>query len=163
MLLIIIIITAIIFVIIGATSCAQVRYVPAGTTDSTRVVVRDSLVRDTVLVKIPVEKVVEVRAKADTSILETSIAEFVAFIDNKGFLNYSLTNKSDKELEAPIFYKEKIITKEKYRVINHIQEVERELTWWQKFKMLFGSYAMVACGGIILHYVYKIIRGLKIF
>lgn len=75
--------------------CAKTVYVPAETIYKTEV--RDSIIylKDTIEVKIPEEKIVEVLPEIDTSFLETNIASSTAYLDRDNkTLHHTLENKS---------------------------------------------------------------------
>lgn len=131
-----------------AGACATPRVVQDYQRDSVVVIVKDSLVlRDSVvLVEIPTERERLVVAAADTSVLETSVARSVAYVDDKGFLNHSLKNK-DVLLPVKITIPERIHSeqREKAMVIRQTIEVEKELSRWQNFIQMLGYGFLVAC------------------
>ena len=151
---IVVIMSVVMFVL--CTGCKVTKYIPTNDTDSIVVVVRDSLVRDTVEVPIPVEKVVTVSPVSDTSVLETSVARSVAFFSDKK-IHHTLENK-ETNLKAPVVYNVPISREQKFRVVNHIQEVEKPLSWWQKAKMNIGGYAIAAIAAVIIYYIIRLIR-----
>lgn len=74
--------------------CTKTVYVPTETIYKTEV--RDSIIyfKDTIEVRIPEEKIVEVLPEIDTSFLETNIASSVAYLDRDNkTLHHTLENK----------------------------------------------------------------------
>ena len=143
------------------SGCKVTKYIPTNNVDSTLVIIRDSLIRDSIEVPVPVEKVVMVTPDSDTSVIETSVARSVAFIDANGKLHHTLENK-DTRLKAVITYNVPITTEQKYKIVNHIQEVEKPLSWWQKAKMNIGGYAIAAIAAVIIYYIIRLIRKTKL-
>lgn len=130
------------------TSCGVSRRPQAETStrDSVVIVKKDSLVlRDSVVfVELPKESQ-SVETFSDSSHLETSLAVSDASVRN-GILKHTLENKS-KRYEVPIQVPERYIISEAtasyQQVIREIVEVEKELTWWQKFRMTVGSVTLI--------------------
>ena len=94
---------------------------------------------DTVLLEIPkiVEKVV---TKDTVSALENDYAKSQAVISD-GLLTHSLETKPVQkpvEVQTKIVYRDSVIVQD--RVVTEIQEVEKELTGWQSFKMKMGGW-----------------------
>lgn len=145
--------------LVGA--CATPKVVQDYQRDSVVVIVKDSLVlRDSVvLVEIPIESERErlVAAAADTSVLETSVARSVAYVDDKGFLNHSLMNK-DVLLPVKITIPERIHSeqREKAMVIRQTIEVEKELSRWQNFIQMLGYGVLIACVLWLINKVRKV-------
>lgn len=138
----------IIAVCLLAASCGVCRKPQAENTarDSVAVVKRDSLVlRDSVVfVELPKESQA-VETFSDSSHLETSLA-FSDAVVRDGLLRHTLENKL-KRYEVPIQVPERYLITEasaSYRqVIREVVEVERELTWWQRFRMSVGSVTLI--------------------
>lgn len=137
-----------------ATSCGVSRKPQAETTtrDSVVIVKKDSLVlRDSVVfVELPKESQA-VETFSDSSHLETSLATSDAIVRD-GLLKHTLENKL-KRYEVPIQVPERYIISEASssynRVIREVVEVEKELTWWQKFRMSVGSIALIVAAAWI--------------
>lgn len=131
-----------------ATSCGVCRSPQAETStrDSVVIVKKDSLVlRDSVVfVELPKESQ-SVETFSDSSHLETSLAVSDASIRD-GILKHTLENKL-KRYEVPIQVPERYIISEAtasyQQVIREIVEVEKELTWWQRFRMTIGSVTLI--------------------
>lgn len=144
-----------------AGACATPKVVQDYQRDSVVVIVKDSLVlRDSVvLVEIPIESERErlVAAAADTSVLETSVARSVAYVDDKGFLNHSLMNK-DVLLPVKITIPERIHSeqREKAMVMRQTIEVEKELSRWQNFIQMLGYGVLIACVLWLINKVRKV-------
>lgn len=95
---------------------------------------RDSLIR----VPIPLEKDQVIANLGDTSRLETSVATSVAFIGKDGLLHHSLENKRgtlDTVVKIPSRMIWTSITNTSRETITKEVKVEKELTWWQKFRI----------------------------
>ena len=97
---------------------------------------------DTVRVAIPQESSISVTPAADTSHLETSVAESDAWLDPDGRLHHSLRNK-DTELLRPIVIPEHFCIAEARcsraeQIIRQV-EVPRQLTRWKKFLIRSGA------------------------
>lgn len=74
--------------------CGQIKYVPMQTEE--KVIVRDSIIKviDTLEIEVPKEVVKEVIPQIDTSVLETSVAKSVAFLDTtKRKIHHTLEQK----------------------------------------------------------------------
>ena len=94
---------------------------------------------DTVFLEVPqiVERVV---TKDTVSVLENEFAKSAASVSD-GLLAHSLETKPVKqpvEIQTKIVYRDSIIVQD--RVVTEIQEVEKELTGWQSFKMKMGGW-----------------------
>lgn len=107
------IITLMIFTLFLA-SCAKLKYVPIKTEE--KVIIKDSIVRviDTVTVEVKEEIVKEMLPAIDTSILETSVAKSVAFLDTlERKLHHTLEQKGKLKVQIDTCYitqiKEKIV------------------------------------------------------
>ena len=111
---------------------------------------------DTVFLEVP--KIVERVVTKDTlSVLENEFAKSAASVSD-GLLAHSLETKPVKqpvEIQTKIVYRDSIIVQD--RVVTEIQEVEKELTGWQSFKMKMGGWflgiliLLIVC--VILYFV----------
>ena len=94
---------------------------------------------DTVFLEVP--KIVERVVTKDTlSVLENEFAKSAVSVSD-GLLAHSLETKPVKqpvEIQTKIVYRDSIIVQD--RVVTEIQEVEKELTGWQSFKMKMGGW-----------------------
>ena len=94
---------------------------------------------DTVFLEVP--KIVERVVTKDTlSVLENEFAKSASSVSD-GLLAHSLETKPVKqpvEIQTKIVYRDSIIVQD--RVVTEIQEVEKELTGWQSFKMKMGGW-----------------------
>ena len=101
---------------------------------------------DTVFLEVP--KIVERVVTKDTlSVLENEFAKSAASVSD-GLLAHSLETKPVKqpvEIQTKIVYRDSIIVQD--RVVTEIQEVEKELTGWQSFKMKMGGWFL----GILIY------------
>ena len=111
---------------------------------------------DTVFLEVP--KIVERVVTKDTlSVLENEFAKSAASVSD-GLLAHSLETKPVKqpvEIQTKIVYRDSIIVQD--RVVTEIQEVKKELTGWQSFKMKMGGwflgiiFLLIVC--VILYFV----------
>lgn len=130
-----IIIPVLFFVLVGmCTGCSVIKEVPVETIE--KIEYRDSLVyiRDTVTVEIPREKVVQVLPKLDTSILNTSLAESVAYVDTvKMSIYHTLEQKGAVQIQydtvVKIEYVDRFIEKE-VPVEVEVIKYKRDALFW---------------------------------
>lgn len=130
-----IIIPVLFFVLVGmCTGCSVIKEVPLETIE--KIEYRDSLVyiRDTVTVEIPTEKVVQVLPKLDTSILNTSLAESVAYVDTaKMSIYHTLEQKGAVQIQydtvVKIEYVDRFIEKE-VPVEVEVIKYKRDALFW---------------------------------
>jgi hypothetical protein len=131
------------------TGCAAQRAAVDHQRDSVAVIVRDSVIfRDSVvLVEIPKESDKDVVMRSDTSHLETSIAESEAWVAD-GRLHHTLRNKDAAVIPVTIKMPERLHYEQKDRLVyNRIVEqveVEKPLSWWERFVMSVGTIAIIA-------------------
>ena len=117
--------------------------------DSTVIHIKDSIrFRDSlVLVPIPEGADKAKLADADTSFLQTSVAESEAFVKD-GVLHHSLRNRSEAVIPIRITIPERIRTEERglTRYLKQVEriEVEKELSRWQRFLQGLGWTALIA-------------------
>lgn len=145
------------------TSCATPRVVQDYQRDSVVYIVKDSVIlRDSVvMVTLPVESASGILPNTDTSHLETSVAESTAYIDSKGRLCHTLTNK-DALIPIKITIPEKVHSEQWkksmiYRQIETV-EVEKELSRWQNFIQVLGYGVLIAGLAWLIWKLSKIIR-----
>ena len=147
-----------IFLILLTSSCGIAHFQPVQR-DSTVVRYVDSLrIRDSVvLVSIPTESSSQIVFASDTSHLETSIAVSDAWTDESGRIHHTLNNKSMEKLPAivPIYDRARMLDERQIITITKKVEVEKELTWWQKFR-LKGFW--VLAGLVALWVIWKIAK-----
>ena len=125
-----------------ATACGTTRSLQ--NSESSRVEVRTEVktVHDTAYVELPV--IIEKVATLDTaSTLENTYTKSMAEV-SAGILHHSLETKPVK---VPVQVESKEIVRDSLvyvdRVITQTKEVEKPLTWWQKFKMKAGLIAII--------------------
>ncbi len=93
---------------------------------------RDRIVTDTAVVEIPVE-VEKIVTRDTTSHLENTYAKSDAMV-SEGFLHHSLESKP-QYIKVPV---EVHVTDTLYKeaeILTETVEVEKPLSWWQKFRM----------------------------
>ena len=139
----------------AASACGVVRPV-IQPTDSTRVEVRYETVtvRDTAFVELPVI-VEKIQTLDTTSTLENDYAKSEATV-TAGILSHSLETKPAQlpvPVEKEIVYRDSIVFRD--RVVTEVKEVERQLTFWQQFKMRAGVAAMILT---VLYGLYLLLR-----
>lgn len=127
----------------AASACGAARSL-ANTADSTRVEVRFKTVtvHDTAYVELPVI-IEKIQTMDTTSTLENDYARSEATV-TAGILSHSLETKPAQlpvPVEKEIVYRDSIVFRD--RVVTEIKEVERQLTFWQQFKMKAGVAAMI--------------------
>lgn len=137
-------------ILLATFGCCPCRHIATATADSTRVEVRERIVkvRDTVVVELPAERV-EVITPDTTSTVQTSLATSTATVSG-GVLTHSIENKQTairKPTEVRVEVRDSIIYRD--RQTTKIVEVERELTWWQSFR-LDAFWALLAMVGVIV-------------
>lgn len=132
--------------LLATFSCCPCRHLATATADSTRVEVRERIVKvhDTVVVELPAERV-EVITPDTTSTVQTSLAISTATVSG-GVLNHSIENKQTtirKPTEVGVEVRDSIIYRD--RQTTKIVEVERELTWWEQTQIkCFRVLALIA-------------------
>ena len=104
--------------------CGQIKYVTIQTEE--KVIIKDSIVRviDTVEVEVPFETIKEVLPQIDTSILETSVAKSVAYVDTlEKKLHHTLEQKGELKVKIDTCY----ITKVEERIVYKDRPIEVEV------------------------------------
>ena len=139
----------------AASACGVVRPV-IQPTDSTRVEVRyeTATVHDTAYVDLPVI-IEKIQTLDTTSTLENDYARSEATV-TAGILSHSLETKPAQlpvPMEKEIVYRDSIVFRD--RLVTEVKEVERQLTFWQQFKMRAGVAAMILT---ILYGIYLLLR-----
>ncbi len=116
---------------------------------------------DTVFLEVP--KIVERVVTKDTlSVLENEFAKSAASVSD-GLLAHSLETKPVKqpvEIQTKIVYRDSIIVQD--RVVTEIQEVEKELTGWQSFKMKMGGWFLGILIILIVLVILYFVKPLKL-
>ena len=146
---------SLLLLLMAASACGVVRPV-IQPTDSTRVEVRveRDFVHDTTFVELPVV-IEKIQTIDTTSKLENDYARSEASV-TAGILRHSLETKPAKlpvPVEKEIVYRDSIVFRD--RVVTEVKEVERQLTFWQQFKMRAGVAAMILTA---LYAIYLLIR-----
>ena len=103
-------------------SCSTIKYIPVKETEY--VTVTETLVDTVIKWTPPIEKV-DKETKDTTSTVETSLAKSTATVSN-GTLHHTIENKKDS-IKTKIVYKDKIVTKTKYKDIPVPVEVEKKV------------------------------------
>jgi hypothetical protein len=109
---------------LGICGCGQIKYVPIKMEE--KVIIKDSIVRviDTVTVEVAKEIVKEVIPQIDTSVLETSVATSIAYVDTlEKKLHHTLEQKGKLKVEIDTCY----ITKVEEKIIFQDRPIEVEV------------------------------------
>ena len=126
--------------------------------DSLVLHIKDSLATKWVPVEVPVpvEVMREIVPAEDSSHLETSVAESVAYIDSTGRLHHSLQNKPGASIQTTVPVEEHFHSEqeqETHQEEHHestIEYIPRELTWWQTFWIRSGQIFWALLAGALL-------------
>ena len=127
-------------------SCGASRHLPVeAVRDSVSVVVKESIVyKDTIIyIEVPAESDKAVIPAADTSHLETSLAVSEAWVTD-GRLNHTLRHKQERL--AKIMTMRVYLRSEQTEHLSHevvVKEVEKQLNWWQSFRMTLGTLFII--------------------
>ena len=116
---------------------------------------------DTVFLEVP--KIVERVVTKDTlSVLENEFAKSAVSVSD-GLLAHSLETKPVQkpvEIQTKIVYRDSVIVQD--RVVTEIQEVEKELTGWQSFKMKMGGWFLGILIILIVLVILYFVKPLKL-
>lgn len=131
--------------------------------DSTVIHIKDSLIlRDSIIfVSVPMGEDKAKLPDTDTSYLETNVAKSTAFIDKRGKICHTLTNKSDAIIPIKVTIPMRLHSEEKglTRYLKQVErvEVEKELSRWQRFLQSLGWTALIVIVLCIINKVRKFI------
>ena len=140
-------------------ACGTAR--PVLESDSTRVEVKTVVERvvDTAYVELPV--IVEKVATLDTaSVLDNKYAKSEAIVSG-GVLTHSLATKPVREpvkVEKEIVYRDSLVYRD--RVVKEDIYIEKELTFWQKFRLKLGSWTIVLIVISTLYLLFQLFNNL---
>ena len=93
---------------------------------------RDTTIRDTAYFEVPVE-VEKIVTRDTVSHLENSLAISDAMVTD-GFLHHSLKTKP-QEIPVPVVIHVRDTIRQEAQIIEKEVEVEKPLSWWQKFQI----------------------------
>ena len=93
---------------------------------------RDTTIRDTAYFEVPVE-VEKIVTRDTVSRLENSLAISDAMVTD-GFLHHSLETKP-QEIPVPVVIHVRDTIRQEAQIIEKEVEVEKPLSWWQKFQI----------------------------
>lgn len=147
-----------IIILIFAAFCGCAPQVKTVYVPQVRVVNVETFIHDTIF-KAPLEQSHQERVTNDTtSTLSNQYATSTATVSD-GVLTHTLDTKPDAEVEVPVQYVDRIITKIdsiSYPVeVENIIEVERKLTFFEQLLMRVGGLALIA---LLLWGVWKILK-----
>ncbi len=137
------------------SACGVAR--PVLESDNTKVEVKTFVERvvDTAYVELPV--IVEKVTTLDTaSVLENKYAKSEAIVSG-GVLTHSLATKPVREpvkVEKEIVYRDSMVYRD--RVVKEDIYIEKELTFWQKFRLKLGSWAIALIVISILYLLFQL-------
>lgn len=141
------------------SACGVAR--PILDSDNTKVEVKTVVERlvDTAYVELPV--IVEKVATFDTtSVLENKYAKSEAIVSG-GVLTHSLATKPVREpvkVEKEIVYRDSLVYRD--RVVKEDIYIEKELTFWQKFRLKLGSWTIVLIVISTLYLLFQLFNNL---
>lgn len=148
-------------------SCGVQRLVPiqeVNVKDSVVVHVRDSVAirYEVISVELPDESLTVILAPPDSSHLETSLATSDAWVDTVGMLHHSIENKAGaltKEVPVQEHYHSELTEQQHQEVetVTVIQEVEKDLSWWQKLWITSGKILWCIIAGMAVFGLVKLI------
>ena len=144
-----------------AVACSSLRQVTPTEKIITETRIETVYETDTVYLEVPkiVEKVV---TKDTVSVLENEFAKSAASVSD-GLLAHSLETKPVQkpvEVQTKIVYRDSVIVQD--RVVTEIQEVEKELTGWQSFKMKMGGWFLGILIILIVLLILYFVKPLKL-
>lgn len=160
------ILLSLLFISVAVSSCGVKRYIPIENSqkDSVIIHVKDSVIyRDSIIfVQVPKESTSAILASSDSSHLETGIAESDAWVED-GQLHHTLRNKHEQlqPISVNIPYKVHSTEEKRLKLATKtiIQEVEKELSWWQVLWIRTGQLAWcVVLGYLILTIIRKSLK-----
>lgn len=153
----------IIFLAFCITGCGPARIITETQKDSVIVRIRDSVfIRDTaVMAPIPAESGTNALQDTDTSYLQTSLAESRAFVSD-GILHHTLRNRHEQLLPVTVQYvdrarfekSEALAQRETIQTV----EVEKDLNWWQRFRLALGDAALILAAAWAIWTLTKLFR-----
>ena len=110
----------------------------------------------TIYVPVPLGKDKAVVSVRDTSRLETQVASSVAYVDSLG-IHHTLENKA-VSFPAVVMIPSRTIwlsvTAKEAQVLTRTLEVEKPLSWWQKFRIAAFWWLLVALT-VALAYIFR--------
>lgn len=148
----------VLLILLAFCGCAPQEKIKTVYVPQVRVVNVETVVHDTIF-KAPLEQSHQERVTNDTtSTLSNQYATSTATVSD-GVLTHTLDTKPDAEVEVPVQYVDRIITKIdsiSYPVeVEKIVEVERKLTFFEQLLMRVGGLALIA---LLLWCIWKILK-----
>lgn len=150
----------IIICIVAITACVCKR-LPADTSnvkETIKYVEKEVLKDTTIYIQLPGE-VKYIETKDTSSCLETSVAKSSAMVSG-GILHHSLENRTDYKPEVIIQYKDREVIRDTtiYKEVKTPYPVEKELTWWENFRMTIGGWCFaIIIGGVAFFAIKKFV------
>ena len=162
------ILLSLLLISVTVCSCGVHRHVPVENSqkDSVIIHIKDSVIfRDSIIfVEVPKESTSAIVASSDSSHLETAVATSDAWIRD-GRLHHTLRNKEQLqpvEVKIPVKIHSEQESRLQLGVRTFIREVEKELTWWQKLWIISGKVAWGIVCMIVLLFILRVVRSLKV-
>ena len=148
----------VLLILLAFCGCAPQEKINTVYVPQVRVVNVETFIHDTIF-KAPLEQSHQERVTNDTtSTLSNQYVTSTATVSD-GVLTHTLDTKPDAEVEVPVQYVDRIITKIdsiSYPVeVEKIVEVERKLTFFEQLLMRVGGLALIA---LLLWGVWKILK-----
>lgn len=148
----------VLLILLAFCGCAPQEKINTVYVPQVRVVNVETFIHDTIF-KAPLEQSHQERVTNDTtSTLSNQYATSTATVSD-GVLTHTLDTKPDAEVEVPVQYVDRIITKIdsiSYPVeVEKIVEVEREPTFFEQLLMRVGGLALIA---LLLWGIWKILK-----
>lgn len=145
------------FTLLLASCCASKHIPVEAAKDSVSVIIKESVVyRDSIIyVEVPVEADKAILPVADTSHLETSLAVSDAWVVD-GRLNHTLSHKQEriaKVITMPVYLRSEETEHLSHQVV--LKEVEKQLNWWQSFRISLGTIALIV---VLVWLVFMLIK-----
>ena len=133
--------------ILALSACGPAKPLTQSQRDSVVVHIRDSIfMRDTIIMApIPPESGNNILPDTDTSFLQTSLAESRAYVAD-GRLHHTLRNRSERLQPVSVQYRDRAraLIQVGIHQKTDIVEVEKDLSWWQRFQIAVGRLALIA-------------------
>lgn len=151
------------FLLAGCCHCKSV--VKETTTiekDSDNVEVRKEIVYvpDTVMVEIPAQKAERITGDS-VSHLENDYAISDVRVGSDGSLHHTLETKPQKrpvEFQKPVERNDSVVYKYKYKYLDREVVKQKEMSRWDRFKLDYGGWSLLACGLLAGFVIWRIAR-----
>lgn len=155
----------IIFTSLLVCSCGPARIITNEA--SQRIQVKETVTYVPYMVKLEIPEVRDVNRTRDTSShLENKYAASDAIIHKDGTLEHSLRSKPQEAPQivyVPATQRDSIVEKEVIREVETVKEVEKPLSWWQRFRLnLFWPLLAVVVLAVAIR-ISKLVRLIRLY